>query len=257
MAPPSPVRRALAPGTDCCLAILELLRGEPDGLPLAEIHRRLGVSKNMAFRVLADLAARGYAWRNGSKSYVLGRKLLALAAPRVGARNLVDEAAPEIAALRDACGEGAGLLVPAGGEAVLVYFQPSRHPIRTIYDLGVRIPLYSNAPGKVFLAFGDEAERRQRLRLQRFRRFTPRTFTDPAALEAHLAKARKAGYTVDFAEELEGIHCAAAPVFDAEGRLVAAVVVTGPSDRIPASRLEALGREVRAAAGRITDRLRR
>jgi DNA-binding IclR family transcriptional regulator len=257
MPPRQPVnRRALAPGTDRCLAILELLSRHPAGLSLSDIHRRLGVSKNMVFRVLADLSARGYAWRTEAKSYVLGRRLLDLAVPRIGGRSLVDEALPEIRALGDACGEGVGLLVPSDGEAVLVYFLPSRHPVRTIYDLGIRIPLHSNAPGKVFLAFGDEAERRRRMR-QPLRRFNARTITDPATLEAHLARARKAGYTVDLAEEIEGIHCAAAPVHDAEGRLVAALVVTGPSDRVPAARLAPLGRMVAAAAGRITERLKR
>jgi DNA-binding IclR family transcriptional regulator len=250
-------RKALAPGTDRCLAILELLSLHPRGLTLSEIHRELGVSKNMVFRVLGDLSARGYAWRTEGKSYVLGRRLLDLAVPRVGDKNLVDEAAPEIRALRDACGEGAGLLVPSGAEAVLVYFQPSRHPVRTIYDLGLRIGLHSNAPGKVFLAFGDEAERRERLRLQTLKRFNARTITDRRALEAHLEGARRKGYTVDRAEELEGIHCVAAPVYDSDGRLVAAVVLTGPSERIPVSRLDGLGRKTAAAAARITERLRR
>ncbi len=250
-------RRALAPGTDRCLAMLELLSLHPEGLTLTEIHRRLGVSKNMVFRVLADLVARGYAYRTDRKTYLLGRKLLDLAVPRVGEKNLVDEAAPEIRALRDACGEGVGLLVPCGGEAVLVYYQPSRHPIRIIYDLGLRIGLHSNAPGKVFLAFGDGEKRGGRRRFSHLRRFTARTLTDPRALEAHLKEARQKGYTVDHAEELEGVHCAAAPVYDQEGRLAAAVVVTGPSDRIPVSRLDELGREAVAAAGRITERLRR
>lgn len=250
-------RRALAPGTDRCLAILELLSLHPRGLTLSEIHRELGVSKNMVFRVLGDLAARGYAWRTEGKSYLLGRKMLDLAVPRVGDKNLVDEAAPEIRALRDASGEGVGLLVPAGAEAVLVYFQPSRHPVRTIYDLGLRIGLHSNAPGKVFLAFGDAEECRRRLRLQTLKRFNARTITDRRALEAHLEQARRRGYTVDHAEELEGIHCVAAPVYDSDGCLVAAVVLTGTSDRVPVSRFDGLGRKTAAAAGRITERLRR
>jgi IclR family acetate operon transcriptional repressor len=247
----------MAPSSDRCLAILELLGQRSAGLSLTDIHSALGISRNMAFRVLNDLAARGYAYRDDAKSYFVGKKLLDLAAPRVDGRNLVDEAAPEIRALRDESGESVGLLVPSAAEAVLVYFQPSRRPIRTIYDLGVRIPLHSNAPGKVFLAFGDEAERRRRLESQTLRRFTPRTITDPARLEAEFEAARKNGYTLDRAEEIEGCHCAAAPVYDNEDRLVAAVVITGPSDRMPEARLPEFGRQVAAAAARITGRLKR
>jgi DNA-binding IclR family transcriptional regulator len=250
-------RRALAPGSDRCLAILEVLSRHPDGLTLTEIHRQLGVSKNMVFRILNDLADRGYAYRTESKTYCVGRKLLDLAVPRIGGKNLVDEAVPEVRALRDACGEGAGLLVPSGGEAILIYFQPSRHPIRTVYDLGLRIGLHSNAPGKVFLGFGDEAERRDRMRLQRFQRYTPRTITDPKKMESHLREARRLGYTIDHAEGYEGNHCVAAPIYDAEDRLVASLVITGPADRMSADRFPEFGRLAVAAARRITERLRR
>lgn len=255
---PTVNRNAMAPSTDGCLAILELLSQHPSGLTLTDICRELGLTKNMAFRILNDMAARDYVLRDGEeKRYLLGSKLLQMSVPRAGDRNLVDEAAPEIRSLRDECDESVGLLVPSGGEAVLVYFQPSRQPIRTIYDVGVRIPLYSNAPGKVFLAFGDEKERRQRLKLQSLRRFNARTIVDPRKLEAHLAQARASGYTVDRAEEIEGCHCVAAPVYGEENRVIAAVVITGPSERIPEAKFAPLGRLVAATADQITARLKK
>jgi len=249
-------QKALAPSTDRCLAILELLSGNPEGLTLSDIHRMLGISKNMVFRILGDMLSRGYIHRTEGKNYSLGGKLLELAVPRASGKNLVDEASPEVMALRDESGESVGLLVPSGAEAVLVYFQPSRQSIRTVYDIGVRVPMYCNAPGKVFLAFGDEMECRERFKLQSFKRFTARTITDPARLRRQLEVARKEGYTVDHAEEIEGSNCVAAPVFDGEDRLVAAVVITGPLDRINAGNFAALGRKAMKAAARISARLK-
>jgi DNA-binding IclR family transcriptional regulator len=234
-----------------------LLTRHPLGLTLSEIHRHLGLSKNMIFRVLNDMWARGYVYRHESdKRYFVGKRLLELAVPRVGEKNLVDEAAPEINALRDECGESVGLLVATGSDAVLVYFQSSRHPVRIIYDLGIRIALYCNAPGKVFLAFCTPDEREERLALQSLERRTAQTITDPAALIENLEQARRDGYTTDRAEDLEGVHCVAAPVFNAEESLVAAVVVTGPSYRVPLEKLPELGRMVAAVTARITARLR-
>lgn len=249
-------QKALAPSTDRCLAILELLSQHPSGLTLSDIHRRLGISKNMTFRILGDLSARGYTHKTESKTYSLGTKLLELAVPNTAGKNLVDEAAPELKALRDESGESVGLLVPSGNEAVLVYFQPSRQPIRTIYDIGVRIPLYCNAPGKVFLAFGDESERRQRFAAQTFKRFTARTITQPAKLEAQLEEARREGYTIDQAEEIEGSHCVAAPVYDPDHQLIAAIVITGPMGRIPQKTFRHFGRLASTAAGRLSNRLK-
>jgi len=249
-------RKALAPSTDRCLAILELLSQHADGLTLSDIHHMLGISKNMIFRILNDLTSRGYTNKTASKTYSLGNKLLELAVPQTAGKNLVDEAAPEIKALRDKTGESAGLLVPCDDEAVLIYFQPSRQPIRTIYDVGVKIPLYCNAPGKVFLAFGDENERKHRLKAQSFKRFTARTITDPAKLERQLEVARKEGYTIDRAEEIEGSYCVAAPVFDHDGRLVAAVVVTGPLERIREDNFPFFGRLAATAAAMISAQLK-
>ena len=248
--------QALAPSTDRCLAILEVLSQHSDGLTLSEIHRLLGISKNMVFRVLSDLASRGYVYRDMAKSYFLGRKLLEMAAPRIGGWNLVDEAAPVVRALRDKCGESVGLLVPCGGEAVLVYFQEALHPVRMIFDLGFRLAMYCNAPGKVFLAFGDEAKRRGRMDLQSFQRRTSNTITERAALDTQLEEARRTGYTVDRGEDIEGAHCVAAPVFDWEGSLVAAIVIAGPCDRMPAELFAELGPEVASAAARLTGRLK-
>jgi DNA-binding IclR family transcriptional regulator len=286
---PPTSRQPLAPSTDRCLEILELLSQQAHGLTLSEIHRRLGVSKNMAYRILQDMSARGFVHRDVEKCYFLGRKLLELASPQVQGRNLVDEAAPVVAALRDQCGESAGLLVPNGGEAVLIYFQPSLHlvaalrdqcgesvgllvpnggeavliyfqpslhPMRMAFDLGFRIALYCNAPGKVFLAFGDEGERAERLRLQSLERRTPRTITNPKQLAEELEEARRVGYTVDRGEEIEGAHCVAAPVFDRDERLVAALVIFGPSQRVLEEHLPELGRQVALACATLSDRLR-
>jgi DNA-binding IclR family transcriptional regulator len=248
-------RKPLAPSTDRCLAILEVLSQHPEGLTLSEIHHLLGVSKNMIFRILGDMRARGYVEPDAHKSYSLGGKLLELAAPRVNGRNLVDEAAPIVRQLRDECRESVGLLVPNGGQAVLIYFQPALYPMRMTFDLGFRVDLYCNAPGKVFLAFGDSQQRRQRLNLQTLRARTPRTITDPVRLAAELELARQSGYTVDRGEDLEGAHCVAAPVFDGDRRLIAAIVIAGVSHRMSEDVLPTMGAQVAAAAGRLSERL--
>jgi IclR family acetate operon transcriptional repressor len=249
-------RKALAPSSDRCLAILELLSLHAEGLTLSDIHHLLGVSKNMIFRILNDLASRGYIHKTESKTYSLGNKLLELAIPQTSGKNLVEESIPEIKALRDETHEGVGLLVPCGHEAVLIYFQPSRQPVRIIYDVGIKVSLYCNAPGKVFLAFGDERARASRLKQQSFKRFTERTITDPAKLQAELEIARKNGYTIDCAEEVEGAYCVAAPVYDHDDYLVAAIVVTGPHDRITKERLPAFGKLVAQTGTRISNRLK-
>jgi DNA-binding IclR family transcriptional regulator len=85
---------------------------------------------------------------------------------------------------------------------------------------------------------------------------TARTLTDPAALSENLEQARRDGYTTDHAEDLEGVHCVAAPVFDAKQGLVAALVITGPSYRMPVEKFPEFGVQAAATAARITARLK-
>jgi len=248
-------RRPRAPSTDCCLAILETLSRHREGLTLSDIHQILDVSKNMAFRILSDMTDRGFVVRDSRKVYFLSDKLLQLATPRVAGRNLVDEAAAVVHALRDDCRESVGLLVPSGDEAVLIYFLPSLYPVRLIFDLGLRLQLYCNAPGKVFLAFGDEGERCRRLAGQLLVPRTSHTITDARQLQLELAQACREGYTVDRGEDIEGAHCVAAPVFDRDNRLVAAVVIAAPGQRMPVAMFPELGEKVAAAASALGDRL--
>ena len=83
---------ALAPSTDRTFALLELLAQSPDGLSIAQITRELGVAQNSVFRITKTLEARGYLTRRDrDKCYLLTDKLLHIAQPKAGGKNLVEE----------------------------------------------------------------------------------------------------------------------------------------------------------------------
>jgi DNA-binding IclR family transcriptional regulator len=63
-----------------------------------------------------------------------------------------------------------------------------------------------------------------------------------------------AGYGLDCAEQIEGIHCVGAPIFNHRGYPIAAIWVTGPSFRFPEADLPRMGIKVVAAAQRISQR---
>jgi DNA-binding IclR family transcriptional regulator len=248
---------ALAPSTDRTFALLELLSQYPDGLSIAQITRQLGVAQNSVFRITKTLEARGYLTRRDrDKCYLLTDKLLHIAQPKVGGKNLVEESLPVMKQLRDETTESVVLTVRSGHEGVLILQIPALHVMKIMWDLGIRTPLYNNAPGKLFLALADEPARRRLISQQEFTRWTERTITDERELAEHLLKVREQGYAVDRGEYIEGIHCVAAPVFALEGEMAAAICVSGPAARIPARSFSALGKQVIEAADRITDRLR-
>jgi DNA-binding IclR family transcriptional regulator len=65
-----------------------------------------------------------------------------------------------------------------------------------------------------------------------FTRFNENTITSRDRFLEELEDVRAKGYAVDRGEELEGVHCVAAPVFNHRGRPLASIWVTGPSSRL-------------------------
>jgi DNA-binding IclR family transcriptional regulator len=106
------------------------------------------------------------------------------------------------------------------------------HPFKFSVDLGTRLPLHTAAPAKAMLAFLPEEERRRMLQQISYEKFNERTLTSVQALEAELMQVARQGYAVDRQEQLTGIHCVAAPVFNRHGYPVAALWTTGPADRL-------------------------
>jgi IclR family acetate operon transcriptional repressor len=66
---------------------------------------------------------------------------------------------------------------------------------------------------------------------------TPATLDDPAKFFEHLRGVAVQGFAIDVEECEAGLCCAAAPVFDGQGSLAAALSISGPRARLSDQRL--------------------
>ena len=238
------------------LAVLECLGGRPAGLTGAEIAAALKLTKNSVFRITRTLLDHGYLLREeDTRRFVLSRKLLALGYAGVGEQNLVEKALDVMRSLRDATRETVILGTLVGDKGMALEQVPGLHPFHFSVDPGNRLHLHTSAPGKALLAFLPEAERGALLSRMALPRFNRRTITRKDALRREMERIRACGFSVDRAEEFEGVHCVAAPVLNQAGHPVAAIWTTGPSDRVPLRSFDAVGRLVREHARRISRRL--
>jgi IclR family acetate operon transcriptional repressor len=121
--------------------------------------------------------------------------------------------------------------------------------------VGMRWPAHSSAVGKALLAFLPEAELRRTLKQMTLRKVTPRTITSRRALEAQFVVFRRLGFTWEMEEGELGVACVAAPVFGQQGKVVAAVSVTGTIQQIPKNRIVGTGAIVRKCAQRMWARI--
>jgi DNA-binding IclR family transcriptional regulator len=169
--------------------------------------------------------------------------------------DLWDEALPFLENLVRDSGETGHLAVLDGGEAIYIERVEARRALRVPSAVGRGYPAHATNLGKVLLAYTDPAQLEEWIAERGLVGFTANTITDAAQLRAELTAIRERGYAVDNEEYDEGLRCIGAPVWDHNGRVVAAVGIGGPVTRITPARIEELAELVMAAARGLSRRL--
>ncbi len=250
----APPRDIAVRSVERAIAILDLL-AQADWSTGAEVARGLHVHRSTALRLLATLERHALVERDQRTArYRLGRRLPQLASVVTGEFDLRYVARPVCEQLAGATGETATLDVLVGDVIVPIEQATASTSVVSVNWLGRRTPVHCTASGKAILAFGPAAVR-ERMLARPLEQATPRTITDRAELEAQLDAARESGIARTH-EELElGLDALAAPVFGAEGVVVAALDVSGPSNRLRAGSRPELDRLAIESAADLSRRL--
>lgn len=240
------------------LSILELLGQHPEGLGTSEISRQLDLPKNFVFRATSVLHLLGYLERDeGSKLFMLSRKLLSMGYHVLKHTSLVEVAMPLMRELRNQVQETVTLCAIEGSQGIVLDHVPSPHAMRLVVETGAHFQLHSSAPGKAMLAFMSDEERDYLISQLSFKKFTDQTLTRKQDFLKALAGVRETGYAIDLGEEMDGIHCLSAPIFDERGLPIASLVTTGPASRFPVELFAERGLLVKGAADMISTKLGR
>jgi DNA-binding IclR family transcriptional regulator len=244
-----------APAVEAALSILETL-GAVHGMGVTELAKKLGLGKSSVYRLLTTLARRGYVEKSPqSDRYQLTYRLFAVGSAAADRFGLREAAHPVMERLAAETGETVNLGVLDGRRVVNLHKVESPHLLRMHLEVGAGVPAHATALGKVLFAFLDRREVTHRLRGRRLERLTPRTMGDRATLSAALDRIRELGFAMDDEECSLGLRCVAAPIRDQRGTVVAALSISGPSQRLPHTALPGLAGMVRAAAREVSRRL--
>jgi DNA-binding IclR family transcriptional regulator len=223
----SPVR-AVSRAMDLLLAL------EEGPQSLAKIADATALTKPTAHRLLATLSRNQLVIQNPwTSDYMLGPGCLGIAnAVLRGLGGLGLIAHDILERLAEVSQETVALHAPAGTQRVCVAQVPSPQPVRYTASVGAAKPLYTGAMGKILLAFAHEEDRRELFSRLALLPVTPATITDRDELEIQLAEARRRGYAVSRGEQADGVASISAPVFAANGHVMASVSILGPSIRM-------------------------
>lgn len=225
-------------------------------LGISEISRRTGLYKSTVYRLLRSLVEAGMVVQDPkTKKYSLGFKVFELGCAVLTNAELRRAALPVMEELGERTRETINLSVVNNGERVCIEKVESKEAVRNFVELGMRAPLYCGATGKVLLAFMSEEEARRVLDRQELISPVTGGSIDRTILEKELEVIRYQGYAVTREERSLGAASVSAPIRDHTGRVVAALTISGPTSRFSPERVVELIREVKGAAGAISQRL--
>jgi IclR family transcriptional regulator, KDG regulon repressor len=221
-------------------------------IPFQELSTALPYARTTVHRILYSLEKLGYVEKADVKAhYRLGPKFFELTEPAVHFRRLQSLAKAVMTDLLVRYSETVNLGVLDNGQVAYIEVLQSPSALRIAANPGDRNPVHSTALGKVILAYLPKEEVESIVAQHPLIRMTPKTITQKAHYLEHLASVREQGIAFDLAENVEGVVCAAAPIFDQHGRVVAGLSVSGPASRME-SKLSSLREDVRLAGLKIS-----
>jgi DNA-binding IclR family transcriptional regulator len=252
----SDVSKYHVPNLTRALHIMELLTEHPEGLTTTHITSLLKIPRNSVFRITSTLLENGYLVRDEeSLIFQLSQKLLTMGYAALSEESLIEKSIGVMRQLRDRYMETVPLGILHGNEGVVIEEVQGTHSFRFVLEPGKRFHIHSAAPGKAIVAFLPEEEQEQLIKHAKFIKYNDRTIRDKKDYRDVLDKVRQCGYAVDHAEEIEGMHCISAPIFNRHGYPIAAIWITGPSYRIKHKDFEQIGNDIKKATYRISKSL--
>ena len=233
--------------------VLIACASRPQGL-LATLCKELRLPKTSLYRMLRTLENGGYLTHEAGH-YALGPAsfhMASLIGQQQRSTSFPASARPVIEWLARETSESVMLGVLSDERTMIIYVSGvnSTEPLRYTLPLGARRPLFSGASGKTVLAFMPDDERETYLANMEFFQMTP---SSPARedMPALLVQVRRDGVFHERNGSFEGASALASPIFDNEGKSMAAVSLAGPTERLDAN-LERFIALTKSAAERVS-----
>lgn len=221
------------------IAVLFGFGGDAPQQSLDDMAVRTGINKTSLVRILRTLEPAGFLIRTDER-YRLGPRVLNLAKAYLSTLSFHKTAQPYMESLARAFRQTVSAAVLDGPDVVYVAIEHAQRELGIQGEIGGRHPVHATALGKVLLSGVPQAEQRSILESRPLERLTHRTLVDVDELLAVVDRVAAQGFAIDDEERGIGIRCVAAPIRDFNGRLVAAMSVSGPIFHMGEGTLEAI-----------------
>jgi DNA-binding IclR family transcriptional regulator len=223
--------KALARG----FQVVETIR-EMDGAGVSELADELSMPKSTVHDYLRTLTDIEYLVKMDD-TYHVGARFLGLGEYARRRMEIYHTARPEIDKLAEETGEHANVMIEEHGMGIFLYRSKGKDAVNLETHSGMRVPLQTTSLGKAILAHMPESRVDEIVDEKGLPSMSGNTISDRDELERELEENRQRGYSVNDEELFPGIRAVGVPIIK-EGRVVAAISVSGPVSRLQGDRFD-------------------
>jgi DNA-binding IclR family transcriptional regulator len=221
---------------DRAFQILDCFSLDDYELGVREVARLTNLSASVCGRLMSGMKNWGVLTQNSvTKAYAIGPKPLRWAEIYSANLDIRNVAFPFINELLFVSKETISLYILDNDERLCIERMESAQNVRIVARIGRRLPLYAGSAGKVLLAFLPKNRQEEIIKKTEFIPFTEQTVIDPQKLRDELKIIKKQGYAFSNGEWVADAAGVAAPIFDHKGDIIAAITISGPSNRFTTS----------------------
>lgn len=231
------------------LDVLSAFSAGDNELLVADLLKRVGLSRPTLYRLLHTLEKKGYVVSSGEpQRFRLGPAVARLAHVWSTTLDLSTVARPVMLEAWSYTSETVALFVPRGEMRLCIAEMQSPQAISFRRGVGYSEKLVRGASGRAILAHTPLAP-------GQLEAYAAGTSADVPWLREQIAITRERGYAMGHNELIQGAYAVAAPFFDSNGAVAGSLGVFGPDVRLTESRVHEFGHYLRGLAARLSETL--
>jgi len=223
------------------IEVIEILSQEGP-MDIEKIYNLTKIPRSSIYRILCTLEYTGYAQRiknnkNQSDLWELNYKLLTIAngiLNKIDIKNKVRDILEELAYKTK---EIVQLGVYNNGKVMYIDVVKKFKSIIGFAEVGSELPINVSAAGMVLATALSEDELEKLLKKEKFLKNTSNTIVESSKIKEKLNEVANQGYAIDDQQYATGVRCMAAPVYDYNNKIVAAINITGHISTITDERI--------------------
>lgn len=218
------------------LTILNTFNDKSPRMSVTDLAKKLDISRARARRFLLTLEHLGYLHKE-KQHYRLTSKVLSLSSSYFSSMPISAIAQPHLEEITEKTEETSSLGILENDMLAFIAQAKSRWILNVGLQVGVRLPAYCTAMGRVILSNRSKEEQQHYLENVELKSYNEKTITDKAKLREILAKTQKQGFSI-IDQELElGLRAIAVPVTRG-GQVVASISINCQASRVTIKRLK-------------------